>query len=261
LELRQRTLTAQTLGELLNETFAVYGRQFSSFVRLAAMVQVPVMLIAFFLGAGVVSFGTNAVLVFFAAMLTYAAGAHAVGQDYLTGRVSVADCYSRVSWRLTSLFAIGLVMGIVAGLGLVLSFVIIPLIVSLMYLVYWSVAVPAVVVEGHKPAEALKRSFRLVRGNWWRVFAVLVVLSLVMFGLGVVVAVPFALASWLAPGEASGVGDLIRLLGDITVLAVVPPVYAIAGTLLYYDLRVRKENYDMSELSRELGLAAASAGR
>jgi hypothetical protein len=254
LELRQRTLTAQTLGELLNETFAVYGRQFSSFVRLAAMVQVPVMLIAFFLGAGVVSFGTNAVLVFFAAMLTYAAGAHAVGQDYLTGRVSVADCYSRVSWRLTSLFAIGLVMGIVFGLGLVLSFLIIPL-------VYWSVAVPAVIVEGHKPAEALKRSFRLVRGNWWRVFAVLVVLSLVMFGLGVVVAVPFAVASWLAPGGASGVGDLIRLLGDITVLAVVPPVYAIAGTLLYYDLRVRKENYDMSELSRELGLAAASAVR
>lgn len=254
MELRQRTLTAQTLGELLNETFAVYGRQFSSFVRLAAMVQVPVMLIAFFLGAGVVSFGTNAVLVFFAAMLTYAAGAHAVGQDYLTGRVSVADCYSRVSWRLTSLFAIGLVMGIVFGLGLVLSFLIIPL-------VYWSVAVPAVIVEGHKPAEALKRSFRLVRGNWWRVFAVLVVLSLVMFGLGVVVAVPFAVASWLAPGGASGVGDLIRLLGDITVLAVVPPVYAIAGTLLYYDLRVRKENYDMSELSRELGLAAASAVR
>jgi len=254
LELRQRTLTAQTLGELLNETFAVYGRQFSSFVRLAAMVQVPVMLIAFFLGAGVVSFGTNAVLVFFAAMLTYAAGAHAVGQDYLTGRVSVADCYSRVSWRLTSLFAIGLVMGIVFGLGLVLSFLIIPL-------VYWSVAVPAVIVEGHKPAEALKRSFRLVRGNWWRVFAVLVVLSLVMFGLGVVVVVPFAVASWLAPGGASGVGDLIRLLGDITVLAVVPPVYAIAGTLLYYDLRVRKENYDMSELSRELGLAAASAVR
>jgi hypothetical protein len=82
-----------------------------------------------------------------------------------------------------------------------------------------------------------------------------------MFGLGVVVAVPFAVASWLAPGGASGVGDLIRLLGDITVLAVVPPVYAIAGTLLYYDLRVRKENYDMSELSRELGLAAASAVR
>ena len=134
-------------------------------------------------------------------------------------------------------------------------------VVSLMYLVYWSVAVPAVVVEGHKPTEALKRSFRLVRGSWWRVLAVLAVLLLVMFGLGVVVTVPFAVSSWLVPGEASRVGDLIRLLGNITVLAVVPPVYAIAGTLLYYDLRVRKENYDMSELSRELGLAAAAAGR
>jgi hypothetical protein len=75
------------------------------------------------------------------------------------------------------------------------------------------------------------------------------------------VTAPFAIASWLAPGGTTGLTDVIQLLGAVTVSAVVPPVFAIAGTLLYYDLRVRKENYDMSELSRELGLVAAPAGR
>ena len=46
------------------------------------------------------------------------------------------------------------------------------------------------------------------------------------------------------------------VLGQVIVGIVVPPVLFIAWTLLYYDMRVRKEEYDVAALSRELGIAA-----
>ena len=254
-------MSPRSLNDLLSETFGIYGQQFRQLVGIAAILHVPVSLIAFTLGSGAASYWTEGVLRLLVGMVTYAAVALAVGQHYLTRKVHLADCYSRISWRAMSLAALSLALAVSAGVGVALSFLIVPLIVSVMYLVYWSVAIPVVVVEGHKPTEALKRSYRLVRGSWWRVFAVLMVLSLVMIGLGLVITIPFAIASWLAPAEATGIGDFIQLLGAITVSSVVPPVFAIAGTLLYYDLRVRKENYDMSGLSRELGIVVASIGR
>lgn len=36
------------------------------------------------------------------------------------------------------------------------------------------------------------------------------------------------------------------------------PVATIAFTLLYYDLRVRMEGYDLNALSQEMGVAAAT---
>jgi hypothetical protein len=261
LEPTSQTLTPRSLGDLLSETFGIYGQQFRPLIGIAALLHVPVSLVAFAMGSGAASYWTEGVLRLLVGIVTYAAVAFAVGQHYLTGRVSVADCYSRVLWRVVSLAVLSLVLAVSAGLGAALFFLIVPFFVSLVYLVYWSMAVPAVVVEGMTTAGALRRSFRLVRGSWWRVLGVLVVLSLVMIGLGLMVTAPFAIASWLAPGGTTGLSDVIQLLGAVTVSAVVPPVFAIAGTLLYYDLRVRKEDYDMSELSRELGLVAAPAGR
>lgn len=261
MEPTSQTLTPRSLGDLLSETFGIYGQQFRPLIGIAALLHVPVSLVAFAMGSGAASYWTEGVLRLLVGIVTYAAVAFAVGQHYLTGRVSVADCYSRVLWRVVSLAVLSLVLAVSAGLGAALFFLIVPFFVSLVYLVYWSMAVPAVVVEGMTTAGALRRSFRLVRGSWWRVLGVLVVLSLVMIGLGLMVTAPFAIASWLAPGGTTGLSDVIQLLGAVTVSAVVPPVFAIAGTLLYYDLRVRKEDYDMSELSRELGLVAAPAGR
>ena len=49
---------------------------------------------------------------------------------------------------------------------------------------------------------------------------------------------------------------MLDLLGGIAVEIVVAPIVFIAGTLLYYDLRVRKEQYDLSALSQEMGTVA-----
>lgn len=74
----------------------------------------------------------------------------------------------------------------------------------------------------------LNETFRVYGSNVWRFLA-----------LAAVVQVPLVARALM----------LGQLLGGL-------PFY-IAGTLLYYDLRVRKEDYNLTDLSRELGAAPA----
>ena len=46
-------------------------------------------------------------------------------------------------------------------------------------------------------------------------------------------------------------------LGGVLVGIFVLPVLFIAGTLVYYDVRIRKEQFDLTVLRREMGLAAS----
>ena len=254
---RPRALPTRSLGELLNETFAIYGRHFWPFIGLVAVVQVPVRLLTYGMGSGPVGYGVAIVLGAFATLYVYAALVCAVGQHYVAAAVDINACYRRVWWRIASLTLLTLILGACIALGVILGFLVIPAIILAVYLVYWSVAVPAVIVEGHKPAAALRRSFRLVRENWWRVFGITLVILLVSLGLGLVIGAPFYLISWIvSPAEPTALSNAVELGGGMVVALAVPPVASIAGTLLYYDLRVRKEDYSFAILSREMGVAA-----
>ena len=253
-ERQSTTLPIRSLGDVLNETFVVYVRHFWRFIALAAVIQVPITVITQIMGSGVVAYALGLALGGIGAVLVYAAVAFAVGQQYVTGTFDIGDCYSRVWWRIVSLTLIALILALSITAGASLAILIIPAVALLAYLVYWSVAVPAVIVEASKPVAALKRSFGLVRGSWWRVFGITAVVTLVLVGLGLLIALPFALAPRV---EAPVLGDVFDLMGSIGVAVAVPPLAAIASTLIYYDLRVRKEDYDFTTLSQEMGLAAA----
>jgi hypothetical protein len=120
-------------------------------------------------------------------------------------------------------------------------------------------SVQAMIVEGRMGISALKRSASLVLRSWWRVFGITLVLGLVGFGLAVLVSIPFFLIALGVPGAAQGslASGALLLLADSAVRITVLPLLFIGGTLLYYDLRVRNEEYDVATLSREMGIAAA----
>jgi hypothetical protein len=121
-----------------------------------------------------------------------------------------------------------------AGLGIGLGFV--ALIVPGIYLwVRWFLSAQAVVAEQLGPVQGLRRSSQLVEGHWWRIFAVVIVITLVGLGLAAVVAVPLE-----AGGYAAGSGLLV-LLGQIAADAISLSFGALAGSLLFFDARVRKQ--------------------
>ena len=255
---RALTLVPRNLGEILNETFAIYGKQLRRFLVLVAVIQVPVTIIAQLLPGDIAGYTVVVIMTVFGAVLVYAAGVFAVSQYYVTGEIDVTICYRRVSWRLVSLILTAAIMALTIVIGILLSFIVFPIIVAVAYAVYWSMTAQTIMVEGYKLSGALRRSFELIRGTWWRVFGFSLMFALVGLGLGFLVVAPFALLSRIvAPGDATSASYAIKMIGAIVVSVSVPPVIAIAGTLLYYDLRVRKEDYDIATLSREMGIATA----
>lgn len=85
--------------------------------------------------------------------------------------------------------------------------------------------------------------------------------GMVFVGMTIVVLLPFGVAAEVVSvgDDISVVGDLLLDAGQIILGILVTPIIYIAFALLYFDIRVRKEDFTMSQLSREMGVAAEDA--
>lgn len=141
----------------------------------------------------------------------------------------------------------------VAAVGVVI--LILALIVGLMFMLLlpfaylttrWLVAPVVIMTERQGPIEALRRSWRLTKGNFWRLFGLLVLLFILN---SLVLVLPLTLIQFVTItvmplqmiGPLNGVWSALNYL--ISVLWY--PLLALTLTLVYYDLRVRKESYDL----------------
>ena len=260
-------LQERSLGGILDETFALYGGQVWRYMGLVAVARAPLAIAAFALAA-LVGRGTSGLIVdvviwAFGAVAIYAACTCAVGQQYLSGKFDLRACYSKAWWRAISLGGLGVAVtaaSVIVLLAAQLSreaawTVAAALCIVGVYL--WPTVIQSVVVEGRRTLGALRRSFGLVAGSWWRLGAMAVMVGLVILGLIILVTLPFVSLVLIATSGQSVVALLLYALSRELMYVVVMPVLFIAGTLTYYDLRVRKEQYDIETLSREMGAAAA----
>ncbi|OGN93291.1 MAG: hypothetical protein A2Z75_00345 [Chloroflexi bacterium RBG_13_50_10] len=156
-----------------------------------------------------------------------------------------------IGWRTTMAIAI---MLIVIGTPAVIYLV-----------VKWLFALQAALLEGCGPKAALSHSSRLVEKNWWRVFGIMLLLLLMaMIVIGILfILLGIGAGIWSIIGATTGaametiiVMTVIATIG-VTILAILfSPITITAATLLYYDLRVKKEGYSLDALANELGLAS-----
>lgn len=99
---------------------------------------------------------------------------------------------------------------------------------------------------------SLRRSGVLVRGSWWRVCGVLLLVLLVTSFVSQVLQTPFAARSLLAgglTGTGSGLDTLdvvLSSVGSAVALTVVAPFGAAVSALLYVDRRMRAEGLDVA---------------
>ena len=269
----QRHFGERGLGDILNETFVIYGSHFKRFIVLVAVIQLPVALVAAIpVDNRIFSIVLN-LINFIALTFAYGAAIFAVGQHYVAGQVNVGVSYTRVLWRGKSVLMLGAIQAALGATFLALSEImleteqlaIIPvalvlLALMLMFVIYMTTAAPAVIVEGYRSLSALRRGFALARRSELRIFLNLLVYSLLALGLLIVIMLPFLIvASVTAAGneEFSTLGQVAVTVGATLGAIIVLPVTYIPATLLYYDLRVRKEGYNVSRLSEEMGFATA----
>ena len=81
------------------------------------------------------------------------------------------------SRRAGALLGVSLLTGIGVALGLFLF--VVP---GLILFTQWSLAVPAVMLEGRSPRAAMRRSAELVKGHGWQVFAIFLTVTAGAFG-------------------------------------------------------------------------------
>ena len=232
----------QDLRGLTGQVWSIYGNNIGPFLILTITGMLPVLLISYFIGNNVP--GLLALSIIEILIVTTLAGAfiYSVPYYYVNGRVnlqtSLKASQSVYFKLLVVTLGLQIILAILLTFGVVLPLLIIPFIGALLYMIYFVVTQPVVVIERLKPIDAFKRSLKLVRGNWWRVFGATAIFVLTAVGTFVLSWLPFYLISLVLP-EESGLRGIIQQIGVyIGGTLTIPPIY-IFLTVLYYDLRYR----------------------
>jgi hypothetical protein len=105
----------------------------------------------------------------------------------------------------------------------------------------WFVSPVVATIEGHGPVSSLRRSWQLSTGFRWRIVGLVLLLIVLFVVLFVLVVVLIGLIA--AANQSAGAVAVF-----IAIFAAVPiwmPLFFGTMTVLYYDLRVRKEGFDL----------------
>jgi hypothetical protein len=182
-------------------------------------------------------------------LLLTAATVKAVSDAYLGRRPSVRDSLVFAVHRIGALMWLYLLLGI--GVALAAIALVIP---AIWLYVAWSVATPALLIEDIRGAAALRRSFRLVRRRWWPTFGVQFMAVLLVYVATVVVSGLLAAIPLIVDSSSVLLAVVSSTIASAAAAALVQPLQGAITTILYFDLRVRKEGFDLSLLASRLGL-------
>jgi hypothetical protein len=159
----------------------------------------------------------------------------------------------------------GIAVALVAsmeGTGALLLIPLVPAFIALFVWIYIKllVAPAAVVIEELGAVEALRRSWSLTRANWWRIFGITLVVSIMVGVIGQVVMIPVSLLPTFLGGVISPHGGGEQEIAIAVAVGVATAVLgAVVGAigyafqtsvmaLIYMDLRMRKDGLDIALL-------------
>jgi hypothetical protein len=151
--------------------------------------------------------------------------------------------------RYFALWGSAIVFYLVIGL---LTITIIGIPVAIWIFVRWRLFVPAMLAENLGPIQALGRSWHLTEGRWWRTFGILLLLQILLSVIGLIVGTFFQFVTALIPGLSDSARIGVNQVGSTLGSVVAVPIQYIAWTLMYFDLRVRKESFDLDQLAQSV---------
>ncbi len=134
---------------------------------------------------------------------------------------------------------LGIVVYIVAVLG--------AFILAVRYFLGFGVSIPSLLIENLRVKQAMKRSVELTRGRLFGVFLIFLLMGLVMLVIAGFVQGPAQAAVMILSAKGAAPRWLLNLsvlLGGIG-QTLAGPLLTIALVLYYYDMRVRKEGFDL----------------
>ena len=169
---------------------------------------------------------------------------------FLLAGCLLAFCLALMGSLPRSLVWVAVLLGFALLVGFVLTGVLL-----IIFLVRYSVAVPALVLENLSARQALKRSVALTRGFLWRLLVVGVLTLLIRTVVVFLCQSPFTIAVLLVTVKG-GYPSIWLQIPSMLVAGVcataTAPLFMIGFALAYYDLRVRKEGFDLQLMMSNL---------
>jgi glycerophosphoryl diester phosphodiesterase family protein len=255
-------LPPRGIGELLRAAFQLYRRYWRTLMAIAALVVVPLTLVQYGIGHWVRSHGQQlhdqvVVSTSFWAVASASLLAALVGlllYQVLTGAITrtiatevagqdlgLEQSYRFGFARLGPILVVSILVGLATLLGLIVF------IIPGIYIgVRLAVSIQALVIEGKRGTEAMRRSWDLVGGHWWHAAFTLLFAGLITGVVNAVITAPFSAGAWFIQAIAAAVATTVTL-----------PFGALVGVLLYVDLRARKERLDLDSLKANLQVSTA----
>lgn len=268
------------VGDVLDETFRLYRRHFRTFVLATALMQAPSTVVstifdrAFGVASGsgesgpadeplaalfesVVDLGELLVtsllgLIVTLPMTALEAGAVVrLSSDAILGRPLDVVAVYRASLR--RLFPLLLVDSVIYLVPLALFFTCIGLPPAAYLAATWAVSEQAVVLERTGAIPGLGRSAELVRGHRWRVLGISTALLLLLLLLTLVPSFMVGLIQDATVGSTgldvvtSVVVETVRAIANAFIASLFGSLGWIGSTVVYYELRVRKEAFDLEQ--------------
>jgi hypothetical protein len=264
-------LRPMSLGEVLDRTFTLYREHFLLFAGIAALPHLVLLLLRFgtlvvtqragsgtlpditspgVLGGIVLGGLGTALLLMVLAGIAQAATISAVSKLFLGQETSVRDAYEGAKGRIWTVIGIMLLSGLAVFIGVI--FLIIPGI----YLgCRFAVAVPVSVVEQDSPVSSMERSMELTRGYAGQVFLLLLLVVVLSYVVATLVQLPvvfFVVTAAMQKHQVSLGVSAYSYIAEFVAQVIVGPIGTISAALMYYNLRVRKEGFDILHLMNSL---------
>ncbi len=241
-----------SLGEMLDTGFRLVRNHLELLLGIAAALYLPLAIPPMLFGSGAYAPSEATIALWLIVALLYllaspvvtVAITHALGELYLGRTPSIGDSLREGVRLLLPVFGTSILLYLALGLGFLL--LVIPgIYLSLAFLLVWQV----MVLEHLYGTRALHRSRELMRGNFGRGFAILLVAGLII--------------SVLLTGVAlvAGAVPVIGPLADAVVRSLALAYGSAVTVLLYFDIRCRKEGFDVEHLSRLLTEDAGAESR
>lgn len=268
------TMQPLSLTDILDGMFSLYRNNFQLFFKIA--------LVYFVIGYIIDKIGVYLVLrntldnilvgaifsIVTALLLSlYVIGAisYASSQVFL-GKDITVEAALRQSWhRYTQLFTCSVIYTLVF-MGLFITCIGIPF--AIYMFVRWGLSYLPILVEETSVGASLRRSSELVKENWWRVCGIMLAIILIYYMISTILSTTFSFIFMLIPGTGEMPPDAtllemisfifaptpteigwlmysIRDFFELAITALLLPIASIGTTLLYFDMRIRKEALDL----------------
>ena len=289
-------LRPRSLGELFSQTFNLVFGNLPALIAIQAIFWLPVSVLNYLVGVALkdVSIqvdssqgveldqnlliaGANLAFGFVSGLIVTpimsAASMLVISDRFMGRRTSIGSAIGIALRRFGSLIMVGLVVNLCAGVVLALGFGVmgaltvmglLGALVGLLFalasvvLFFWvqvtfSVAAPAVALENLRTGAALHRSRHLTAGLRMRIFLLMVTFFLILVAIGAALEISGAAAA------LSQQQQMAQLAVNMITSMVSSMIFCVAIVAVYFDLRVRKDGFDLDNLAELVDVIAHRA--